>query len=537
MCLSVAFVACSGGQDATPDMGGQEADVGVVDAGLVDSGTPDASPQDSGSSSPDSGPADLGAVDAGDPDFGSLPDLGLEEPLSEYVFYSTHNSYSEGHAGSEVGPLLEQLTNGVRFVELDVHDNDFETSHYRVGHDAPGDEVSYEGGNPSGDELRLWLQQIQGWSSANPDHVPITIGLDMKDSLTDNMSFSAGNLGAFNGLLTEVFGEQLYTAEELERAGSWPSLDALRGRVIAVLSGDEGTRLSYRRDTANNPSVSINTSGMVLEVHDSGSGELWYWSGQMDSQGEVRWLRHARYDTGDAPSVVLMDDGYVVEVHEAPGLNDRKLWYRVGQLGSDGNLSWSQAGGRSFPGDDEGVRPSLGMLSGTMVREIHESASTGLRWYWSGELNRGSGDVTWTRSDKGRTDDPLFPRALATRGARTIEVSVGDHGPFGSDTLRYRPGTTGAHSRIRYRQLAFVEVQFGGASELEAEGLQFFAGNARTIAVKAWAEGWRSQGKLVRLWTFNNVNWASDPPANFSATDHPEAAWYREYCAMIGCVR
>ena len=40
---------------------------------------------------------------------------------------------------------MQQLDRGVRFLELDVHDNDFATRRYTVGHDAPGDEVATGG--------------------------------------------------------------------------------------------------------------------------------------------------------------------------------------------------------------------------------------------------------------------------------------------------------------------------------------------------------------------------------------------------------
>jgi hypothetical protein len=43
-------------------------------------------------------------------------------------------------------------------------------------------------------------------------------------------------------------------------------------------------------------------------------------------------------------------------------------------------------------------------------------------------------------------------------------------------------------------------------------------------------------GKIVRLWEFNDPRYATDPPPSFPATDHPEADWYEEYHAAIGCV-
>ena len=231
---------------------------------------------------------------------------------------ATHNSYAGAPSG-DLGSLRRQLDGGVRFVELDVHDNDFVSTGYRIGHEAPGDDVIRTGGNPRTDKLGPWLRAIQRWSDTNPRHAPITVALDIKDDLTDNRSFAQGNLARLNAVLLEHF-SGLFTAEALGD-GQWPTVDALRGRVIVVLSGAEGTRLAYVRDPGDNPAVAVNAAGHVVEVHDSGGGDLWYWTGEFVSPKHVRWRRHGRYDTGQKPAVALSDDGLVVEVHEDPDLD------------------------------------------------------------------------------------------------------------------------------------------------------------------------------------------------------------------------
>jgi hypothetical protein len=109
------------------------------------------------------------------------------------------------------------------------------------------------GGNPRTDRLRAWLRAIARWSAANPRHVPILIALDLKDRLTDNRSFAEGGLARLNWELVESL-QGLFTAEELG-SGPWPTVDALRGRVIVVLTGHLGTRLAYVRDPGHNPAV------------------------------------------------------------------------------------------------------------------------------------------------------------------------------------------------------------------------------------------------------------------------------------------
>ena len=445
------------------------------------------------------------------------------------VVAATHNSYG-GRSSDDLGSIPHQLDRGVRFVELDVHDNDFMHFGYRIGHESPGDGVMGGGGNPASDRLSDWLQTIATWSGNNAGHVPIAVLLDVKDPLTDNRSFAAGNLGRLNA---ELVGHipRLFTAEHLA-AAAWPSVDALRDRVIVVLSGDAGNRRAYVHDRGHNPAVAVDRAGRIVEVHDSGGGDLWYWTGELISATEVRWHRHGWYDTGRLPAVALNSAGRVVEVHQAPS-GDR-LWYRVGRLTADYELEWTARGGRSFPDEDEGRSPSVRFVDpdATRVREIHQSPSTGNHWYWNGTVAGRA--ITWTRDDGGQTNDPMFVKSQDSAGGRAIRVKTGSNGAFGSDTLLFSAGSTRSQ-RIRYPQLAFVEVQRGD-DELAQEGAWFFAAPAGDSGARNWAQGWRRGGKLVRLWQFNAAHFGTDPPPSYPATDHPDADWYVKYCDAAGAV-
>ena len=452
---------------------------------------------------------------------------------NEVSVAATHNSYA-GLPSGDLGSVRRQLDRGVRFLELDVHDNEFARFGYRIGHESPGDDVVNSGGNPRTARLGAWLGAIQRWSAAHPRHAPIALGLDLKDRLTDNRSFAEGGLARLNAELAESL-DGLFTAEELG-GGPWPTVNALRGRVIAVLSGHLGTRLAYVRDPGHNPAVALSAAGQVVEVHDSGGGDLWYWTGEFSAPGRVRWHRHSRYDSGGRPAVALDDAGLVVEVHEDPDEGDDQLWYRVGRLRDDFEIEWTSQSGRQFPGRDRGVHPTV-RFAGDGVREVHRSEQTGSRWYWNGAWRPSSGTIAWTRdeADGGQTSDPLFDKARDSSGRRTIAVRTGAHGAFDSDTLLYAAGSGGSQ-RIRYEQLAFVEVQRGDASALEREGAWFFAASARNADSRRWARGWRLGGKIVRLWEFNDRRFATDPPPSYPATDHPGADWYEDYCAEIGTV-
>ncbi len=443
------------------------------------------------------------------------PEPGGGDPLryTDARFAATHNSYEGGERGS----IVEQLDRGVRSLEFDIHDNDFATHGYRIGHDGPGDAVAHGNGNPDSDALTEWLDIIADWSAANPGHAPITLYIDAKDNLDDNPDHAAGDLGRLGDVLQERFGDSLYTAAEAD-GDTLPTVDALRGKIVPVLSGDETSRLAYRRDRGENPAVAVDGQGRVVEVHDSGNGDLWYWAGQLQDDGSVQWQRHGRYDTGDDPAIAMNDDGLIVEVHEDPDAGDDQLWYRVGQLNDDFEIEWFNDGGLPFPNDDNGVNPSLRFTDrgGLSIREVHQSENSGENFYWNGEFNPQTRQIDWTREagDSGATDDPLFDTGRDQAGEHTIEVSQGSIGPYGDDTLRYRTGDD--WSPIRFDQVLFVEGQYNGSAALEGDDLWFFAADAASEDGRTWAEQRHADGRMARLWGYNSDE---DTPVNFPAGD------------------
>ncbi|NUR87985.1 MAG: hypothetical protein HOY71_28195 [Nonomuraea sp.] len=439
-------------------------------------------------------------------------DAAADPPLPSAIFRATHNSYSGGAKNS----IAYQLDHGIRFLELDIHDNGYATNHdYSIGHDSPGNQVDHNG-NPASNLLRDWLAVINDWSNQHRDAAPIVVALDLKDDLTDNTSYSAGNLAALNDELTGAFGDKIYEARDYPSAP--PTVGALRGRVLPVISGDGKTRTLYKRDIGRNPAVAVNASGQVVEVHDSGSGALWYWSGKLGADGRVTWLRHGRYDAGTNPAVALNDNGDLVEVHESQ--NYDTLWYHVGHLGADGEISWSAS--HQY---DDGVKPTVAFTdpAGTQLREIHKSQNNDQNWDWKGTLN---GDtVSW--SGNGKTGDARYDKT--TSGA--VHVWTGADGPTPGDTLRVdAPGASG--DRIRYQQVAFDEFQQGNSAEL-AQGALFYAADAGESSFITQA---RRDGHLVRGWDFDSAGDATDPLANYPATNHPYDAWYTDLLTSSGAV-
>ncbi len=449
---------------------------------------------------------------------------------AEAHFAGTHNSFKGGTNGDR-GSLTEQLAAGVRNIELDIHAGDFSTHGYRVGHHSPGDDVAHGGGNPDTDALVDWLEVIADWSAENPRHAPITLVIDLKDPLNEKRRYEDGDLARLNDVVRDAFGDSLYAAEEL--GGRFPSVGELRGRVLVVMSGSESARLAYRRDPGHNIAVAVNDQGHVIEVHDSGNDDLWYWTGEIED-GYVRWHRHTKYDTGERPAVALNNQGHVVEVHQT---GDDRLFYRVGELGDDFEIDWYHDSGIRLEGDD-GVNPTVRFVDrdGLAVREIHESETSGDHFFWDGEIDVSDGSVSWTRpGGNGETDEPLHDKTADATAGYSVAVSTGSYQQYGSDTLRYHLGD-GAWRPIRYEQVLFVEAQHGGSSALQGDDVWFFAAPASSSSGREWAEQRRIGGGVVRLWSFNDPGHDTDPPVNFPATDYPREGYYGAHCAEVGCL-
>ncbi|MFI5938350.1 hypothetical protein [Actinoplanes sp. NPDC051494] len=421
-------------------------------------------------------------------------------PFASAIFRATHNSYSGGARGS----ITHQLDAGIRFVEYDIWSGEHATvGDYRLGHGSAGDQVDHTGGNPAGDRLRDWLTVVNTWSVAHPSAAPVTVLLDLKDDLTTRTTYANGNLGALNQELTDVFGPRLVRA--LDTPAALPTIASLRGRVVTVLSGNGTARTGYKRDTGTTPAVALNANGQVVEVHDSGAGVLWYWTGTYGPDGRVTWLRHGRYDTGRNPAVALNNDGTLVEVHQAPtGAN---LWSRVGRLDNAGEITWSAAAKY-----DTGILPTVAFTdpAGTEIREIHQSQSNTQNWDWKGTA--GPATITW--GAHATTPDARFPTTRATAAGRTVTVAAG--------TLT--AATDQAPSaRIRFPQLAFVEFQPNESAELK-DGARFWAATASN---KTFIISGRQAGAATRAWDFDSATQATDPLATYPATNTPDAAWYQ----------
>jgi hypothetical protein len=449
---------------------------------------------------------------------GAADPAGADQPFASSVFLATHNSYS-GNVDGAKGSIVFQLNNGVRFIELDIHDNGYATNHdYSVGHNGPGDAVDHAG-NPGSNLVRDWLSVINTWSNGNRTHAPIVVMLDIKDDLTDNQSFADGNLAALNQELRNAFGTKMLSPAQY----TGQSVDTLRGKIMPLLSGDGRTRTLYRADPGANPAVALNGNGQLVEVHNSTSGGLWYWTGTYGSDGRVTWLRHGKYDDGVTPAVALNDSGQLVEVHQSQ--NFSTLWYHVGQLSASGEITWGPS--QQY---DNGVLPTVAFTGPGILREIHKSQNNDQNWTWNGALNAAAQTVSWTGNAK--TSDARFNKSLASQGSRSVRVFTGADGAAPADTLLYSTDRV-ARDRIRYQQAAFDEFQDGDAAVLQ-EGAVFYGSPATH---QDFIKAARQSGHPVRGWDFDSADLATTPLANYPATNHPWDAWYQNLLSQAGAVR
>lgn len=196
----------------------------------------------------------------------SFASFDLEEyadmPINEVQFLGTHNSYKNrasfvsgivnwvtatliDRADGDIydyvfEPLSAQLDQGVRSFELDLlakKEDQFLCSHHALF-------------DPSSNCLnfRMALQELKLWSDANPDHMPVTVLIELKDWLLPmpgNQPFNTETMRALDRLLQEELGDSLYrpsdmmgshaNLQEALDAEGWPTLSDLRGKFLFIL--------------------------------------------------------------------------------------------------------------------------------------------------------------------------------------------------------------------------------------------------------------------------------------------------------------
>lgn len=98
---------------------------------------------------------------------------------------------------------------------------------------------------------------------------------------------------------------------------------------------------TQRKECGRYPSIGVNNSGTVVEMHQAfGISSLYYSVGKMQSLS-VSWGKDHFHCKGDYAKIAINDHGQVVEVHESEGAKNGNLWYCVGKVNSTTNdIEW-----------------------------------------------------------------------------------------------------------------------------------------------------------------------------------------------------
>jgi hypothetical protein len=182
-------------------------------------------------------------------------------------------------------------------------------------------------------------------------------------------------------------------------------------------------------DSGFHSSIAINDNGVILDVHESGSGGtgLYYRVGHLafsnDGDPGISWdsgTNGIRYDDGINPHIALNNRDEAVEVHQVTG--EHLLHYRRGPV-NGGTIYF----GGSPRYNNNSIQPAVALLDSGLVVEVHSFedtaaiATTGIL-----DPNNG-GRIEWLHSvaiSTGRSDIARYP-AVATNGTYAIATWTG----------------------------------------------------------------------------------------------------------------
>lgn len=188
-------------------------------------------------------------------------------------------------------------------------------------------------------------------------------------------------------------------SHSIDASGDWPAVTVTKeGYVILAFtplrdqtlrywvgkinpSGSEGQTIDWKLtqqvyDSGFHPSLSVNSNGTMVEVHESGSGGkgIYYRIGHLQDpnagQYNIVWDTGnygTSYDNGINPHIAINDKNQVIEVHQVRG--ERKLHYHRGVV---------QTNTINFEGsiryDDRAEQPAVTLTNdGTVVEcSIHD---------------------------------------------------------------------------------------------------------------------------------------------------------------------
>lgn len=253
--------------------------------------------------------ASTGAPDDGETEGGGEPVAPTYQHVQQK---SSHNSYARHEA------LIDQLLyHRLRSLELDIHRA--EAGQWFVYHDAYDTKTTCV-------RLSDCLRDIGALVEAVPDHEVLTLWIDLKQDWDE--SHTPADLDV---LLDEAFGPEILTPGELLEGCpeavdlhdavttcGWPELDALRGRVVVMLTGGNLDESQGKLGTY----LSQGELGFVAPSVETGDDVA------KPAHGDVAVLNvESGWEVGAQAGLKA---GYVIRIW---GLNDEPHWKTAAQLG------------------------------------------------------------------------------------------------------------------------------------------------------------------------------------------------------------
>jgi hypothetical protein len=179
------------------------------------------------------------------------PQIPGNTPLDRIQVVATHNSYhlragplqyfliglvKPGEPAKlryQHEPIYDQLSGGVRGLELDVRNR---------GRRLVVSHVPMVDNRSTSPDLGLALEEIRLWSSRHPEHVPLTVLLELKEDwgfLDPRLRpWDTRALEHLDTLIRKVFPPTALILPADLSPDTWPTLDQVRGRVLFVLHVD-----------------------------------------------------------------------------------------------------------------------------------------------------------------------------------------------------------------------------------------------------------------------------------------------------------
>jgi hypothetical protein len=148
------------------------------------------------------------------------------------------------------------------------------------------------------------------------------------------------------------------------------------------------------------PNIAITKEGHVIFVYSTGprksNSDLYYTVGKIDPYGgtnqSIQWLtRSTRWDSGFHSSIAVNKNGIIVGVHES-GSGGTGLYYRIGHLTnpSGGNYSITWDSGQNGIKYDDGINPHIALNNRNEVVEVHQVTGQNYLHYRRGTLSGGA---------------------------------------------------------------------------------------------------------------------------------------------------